>query len=472
MARILVADDERSMREFLEIFLGKEGHEVVVADSAPSAIAVAAEQPPDLVITDLRLGRGSGLDVLEQVKRDHPDVEVVVITAFGTIENAIQAMQLGAYQYVQKPFKVGEMAAVVAKALEKRALVAENRALRSRLERRDRCGDIVGHSAAMAEVFNVIEKVAPTRTTVLVAGESGVGKELVARALHARSPRASAPFVAVNCGAIPEGLLESELFGHVRGAFTGAQSAKTGLFQTASGGTLFLDEVGELPLALQVKLLRALQERRVKPVGSIEDVEVDARIIAATNRDLAAEVKAGKFREDLFYRLDVIRIKVPPLRERREDILLLAEHFLRRFAEEHGRPKMTFSRAALSRLADHSFPGNVRELENIVERAVTLCEGSVVGEEDLPASLRGTLPPPPPEADERVPVGFDLQRHLDELERTYLNKALAQSGGVKQDAAKLLGISFRSFRYRLKKFQDPGAAEPESAEDDLSEDAG
>ena len=374
MARILVADDERSMREFLEILLLKEDHEVLLADSAPRAIEMAASRDPDLVITDLKLGQMSGLDVLAAVKGLRTDVEVIMITAFASTENAIQAMKLGAYDYVVKPFKVDEISVVIQKALEKRALVAENRALKSRLEGRDRFARLVGRSSAMRDVFNVVEKVAPTSTTVLVTGESGVGKELVARAVHEKSPRSAGPFVAVNCGAIPEGLLESELFGHVKGAFTGADKTKSGLFQTASTGTLFLDEIGELPLPLQVKLLRALQDRRVKPVGGVEDIEVDSRIIAATNRDLQAEVKAGRFREDLFYRLNVIQVKVPPLRERREDVLLLAEHFLKQFAKEHGRPNLSFSRAALGALADYSFPGNVRELENIVERSVTLAE--------------------------------------------------------------------------------------------------
>jgi two-component system response regulator PilR (NtrC family) len=450
MARILVADDERSMREFLEILLAKEGHEVLLADSATAAIVAAEKGRPDLVVTDLKLGKGSGLDVLASVKRARPETEVIIITAFATTENAVQAMKLGAYDYIIKPFKVDEFTVVVGKALEKRQLVEENKALKSRLEAREKFDAMVGRSRAMQEVFSVVEKVAPTRTTVLITGESGVGKELVARAVHTKSPRAQAPFIAVNCGAIPEGLLESELFGHMKGAFTGASSSKPGLFLAASTGTLFLDEIGELPLALQVKLLRALQDRRVKPVGGVEDIDIDARIIAATNRDLQAEVKAGRFREDLFYRLNVIQVKVPPLRERREDILLLSEHFLRKFAREHGRGEIAFSRAALAALSDYGFPGNVRELENAVERGVTLAEGNTVELEDLPSSLRGpgmTLAPVVGE----IHPGFDLQRFLDELERQYLERALGQANGVKLEAAKLLGLTFRSFRYRLKK---------------------
>jgi two-component system response regulator PilR (NtrC family) len=299
---------------------------------------------------------------------------------------------------------------------------------------------------------------------VLITGESGVGKELVARAVHEKSPRAAATFVAVNCGAIPEGLLESELFGHMKGSFTGAAQTKQGLFQVASAGTLFLDEIGEMPLPLQVKLLRALQDRRVKPVGGVEDVEVDARIIAATNRDLAAEVKAGRFREDLFYRLNVIQVKVPPLRERREDVLVLAEHFLKRFAKEMGRPGLTLSKSALGALADYSFPGNVRELENIIERGVTLAEGDVIDVTDLPVSIR-SHPPAVNAPVTEIGPGFDLQGFLDDIERKYLEKALEQSKGVKLEAAKLLGLTFRSFRYRFKKAMGPTAQD----EDEITE---
>ncbi len=449
MARILVVDDERSMRELLEILLAKEGHAVSLAETVAGALEVARAERPDVVITDLKLGKGTGLEVLEQVKRARPEAEVIMITAYATTENAIQAMKLGAYDYLQKPFKVDELLAVVGRALERRALVEENLALRSRLEERERFEGLVGRSQAMREVFRVIEKVAPRPTTVLITGESGVGKELVARAVHTKSPRASGPFVAVNCGAIPEGLLESELFGHVTGAFTGASTAKPGLFLAASQGTLFLDEIGELPMLLQVKLLRVLQERRVKPVGGVEDIEVDARIIAATNKDLEGEVKAGRFREDLFYRLNVIQIKVPPLRERREDVLVLAGYFLKKFAREHGRQDLAFSRAAMAALTDHPFPGNVRELENAIERGVTLAEGAVVELDDLPASLRGGAGPVP-EAIE-IPPGFDLERFLEEVERRYLERALYQAHGVKLDAAKLLGVTFRSFRYRASK---------------------
>ena len=324
MAAILVVDDEASMREFLEILLRKQGHRVQSAAGAKDALARVAEGGVDLVVTDLRLGADSGLEVLRRVKELAPATEVVMMTAFATTENAIQAMKLGAYDYVLKPFKVDELRLVLEKALEHRALVQENRVLRHRVGKpRLATPEIIGHGAATEEVRALVEKVAPTRTTVLVTGESGVGKEVVARAIHDRSDRSDQPFVAINCGAIPEGLIESELFGHERGSFTGAVEAKAGLFEVAGSGTLFLDEVAELPPPLQVKLLRALQERRVRRVGGAADIAFGARIIAATNRELGEEVATGRFREDLYYRLNVIQIRVPPLRARREDLAAL-----------------------------------------------------------------------------------------------------------------------------------------------------
>jgi two-component system, NtrC family, response regulator PilR len=451
MARILIVDDEQSIREFLEILLKKRGHEVEAIGDVTEALQRVAGDEFDLVITDLRLGKATGLDVLEAVKRFHPATEVVMITAFATADNAIAAMKAGAYDYVTKPFKVDEIGVVVQKALEKRSLVRENARLREELGERRGLAGLVGQSPAMQALYGLVEKVAPTKSTVLITGESGTGKELVARAVHQLSPRAAAPFVAVNCGAIPEGLMESELFGHERGAFTGAHQAKVGLFEAGSGGTVFLDEIGELPPALQVKLLRVLQERTVKRVGGAREIEVDVRVIAATNRDLSDDVAAGRFREDLFYRLNVILIAVPPLRDRREDVLLLAESFLARFAENVGREALTLDADARGALRAYAFPGNVRELENLMERAATLAESSEIGLDLLPpavAEARGVQAPPVevPEA------GFDLQAYLDAVERAYLEKALEASGGVKTEAAKLLGLSFRSLRYRLAKY--------------------
>jgi two-component system response regulator PilR (NtrC family) len=457
MASILVVDDEASMREFLQILLAKQGHRVASAADVAGALRRVDEGGLDLVITDLRLGSESGIDVLRAVKERSPATEVVMVTAFATTENAIQAMKLGAYDYVLKPFKVDELGLVVQKALERRALVQENRVLRTRVER-PRLGlqEIVGRSAAIEEVRALVEKVGPTRTTVLVTGESGTGKEVVARAIHERGERRDQPFVAINCGAIPEGLIESELFGHEKGSFTGATETKAGLFEVAGSGTLFLDEVAELPPQLQVKLLRALQERRIRRVGGKADIAVDARIVAATNRDLQEEVGAGRFREDLFYRLNVIQIRMPPLRARREDVPAFLALFLARFAVEAGRGEMRFSAEAERRLCDYDYPGNVRELANVVERAVTLADGPEIGVADLPPALRapagaGAAPVAQPCAD--LPdAGMDLQAHLDEIERRLLEQALARSGGVKTDAARLLSLTFRSLRYRLAKY--------------------
>jgi two-component system response regulator PilR (NtrC family) len=454
MAAILVVDDEASMREFLEILLGKQGHRVEAAADVKGALARVAEGGVDLVITDLRLGGDSGIEVLRRVKEASPATEVVMVTAFATTENAIQAMKLGAYDYVLKPFKVDELRLVVEKALEHRALVQENRVLRRVGKPRLAAPEIIGHSAAMEEVRALVEKVAPTRTTVLVTGESGVGKEVVARAIHDKGDRRDQPFVAVNCGAIPEGLIESELFGHEKGSFTGAVDTKQGLFEVAGSGTLFLDEVAELPPPLQVRLLRALQERRVRRVGGTADLAVAARIVAATNRELGEEVAAGRFREDLYYRLNVIQLRVPALRERREDIPLFVAHFLVRFSLEAGKGEIRLSPEAERRLFEYEYPGNVRELANVVERAVTLADGPEIRVGDLPPALRGPgggggAAAPPADLPEG---GMDLQAHLDALERRLLEQALGRAGGVKTEAARLLSLTFRSLRYRLAKF--------------------
>jgi len=455
MPRILVVDDEPSMREYLQILLSKAGHEVATAGDVGGALERLRGGDFDLVVSDLRLGRESGLDILRAVKEASPHTEVVMVTAFATTENAVQAMKLGAYDYVLKPFKNEELKLVVEKALEHRQLLAENRVLRHRVGERRREGEeILGTAPAMEEVRQLVEKLAPTRTTVLITGESGTGKEVVARAIHTRGDRRDLPFVAINCGAIPEGLIESEFFGHEKGSFTGASEAKPGLFEVAGSGTLFLDEVGELPPPVQVKLLRALQERRIRRVGSQKDLSISARILAATNRDLEREVKAGRFREDLFYRLNVVQIRLPPLRERREDIPTFVDHFLGRFAAELGRKKPTLSPEASRLLAAHDWPGNLRELANVLERAATLAEGDVVGPELLPPALRGgpsTGGAPGVRAE--LPLeGLDLEAHLDAIERSLLEQALARAGGVKTEAARVLSLSFRSLRYRLAKF--------------------
>jgi two-component system response regulator PilR (NtrC family) len=450
---ILIVDDERSMREFLEILLAKQGHQVSAEADLRGALRRVAEAEWDLVVTDLRLGKDSGLQVLQAAKATWPATEVVMITAFATTENAVQAMKLGAYDYVLKPFKVDELKLVVEKALEHRALVAENRVLRHRVGARPRGEALIGRSPAIEEVRQLVAKVAPARSTVLIAGESGTGKELLARSIHEQGGHREQPFVAINCGAIPEGLIESELFGHEKGSFTGAVEAKPGLFEVAGAGTIFLDEVGELPPPVQVKLLRALQERKIRRVGGSADIPVNARIVAATNRDLAEEVRAGRFREDLYYRLNVIQIRMPPLRERREDIPLFLEHYLQRFAAELGRPAVRLSPEAERLLGAWAYPGNVRELANVVERAATLCEGELVQATDLPPGLRGPGGAPAAEPAAAVPEGgLDLQAHLDAVERRILEQALERTGGVKTEAARLLSLTFRSLRYRLAKY--------------------
>jgi len=448
-SRILVVDDELSMRQYLEVLLRRRGHEVVTAAGVAEARARLDEQEVDLVVSDMRLGHESGLQVLKAARDQASPPEVILITAYGTPAAAVEAMREGAYDYICKPFDNEEMTLLVSNALEKRALREENRALRQSLT-----GNLllVGSSEAMQNVRALIRKVAASRSTVLVTGESGTGKELVARAIHLAGPRAAKPFLPVNCAALAEGVLESELFGHVKGAFTGALADRTGLLVAAGEGTVFLDEIGELVPSTQVKLLRVLQERTVKPVGSSAEVPYSARVVAATNKQLDAEVQAGRFREDLFYRLNVITIDLPPLRDRREDIAGLAESFLVRMREELERPALRFSPEALRMLEAYPLPGNVRQLQNIVERAATLAESDQLGPETLPAALRGEAQPLPAGAPS-VELGeaFSLERHLDEAERRYLLEALRRAEGVKTRAAALLGLTFRSFRYRLAK---------------------
>ncbi len=448
-ARILVVDDERSMQEFLEICFRREGYDVATTGDVDSALAILESDDFDVVISDLQMPGRTGLELLQAVRESSPETAVILITAFASTETAIAAMKEGAYDYVTKPFKVDEMRLVVQKALEKKLLASENRRLRSELQSQLRHRDLIGSSAAMHRVLDLVSQVAETKTNVLISGESGTGKELVARAIHARSDRRDRAFVAINCGAIPENLLESELFGHVKGAFTGAVSGKEGLFEAADGGTLFLDEIGELPAALQVKLLRVLQERTIRRVGGTSDRRVDVRILAATNRQLEQEVAAGRFREDLYYRLNVIQIALPPLRERLDDVPLLVQHFVEKYARELGKPIQELQEDALRRLLSYAYPGNVRELENVIERAVALSRDGVITEGALPPQL---LRPPEPAATERISgEGVSLEALVNDYERGLLLEALRRSKGVKKRAAQLLGISFRSFRYRLEK---------------------
>jgi len=449
---ILIVDDERSMREFLGIYLRREGYRIEAAAGGKEALAVLKARAFDLVITDLRMPDVDGLAVLAEAKRLHPDTEVIVVTAFSTTETAIAAMKAGAHDYLTKPFKIDEVGLVVSRAMEKRRLSRDNVTLRDEIKGRYKLERLLGKSPPMQRVFDILRKVASTRTSVLLIGESGTGKELAARALHELSPRASHAFVGVNCGAIPESLLESELFGHLRGAFTGATSDKRGLFEAAHNGTLLLDEVAELPVSMQVKLLRVLQERKVKPVGDISEREVDVRIVAATNRDLETEVEKSTFRQDLYYRLNVIQVRLPPLRERREDLPLLVDHFIRKFSAEHGRNVVGAAPEVMSALMVYHFPGNVRELENMIERAVTLATTDWLGLDAFPNLIGLQAAAPSVNAFAAIAdEGLDLERHLEEYERTILIKALEKTAGNRTEAARLLRVSFRSMRYRLSK---------------------
>ena len=449
--RILVVDDDQSLREFLAITLSREGFEVETAASGPAALEKVAEVPIDLALVDLKMPGMDGLETLRRLKEANETISVVIVTAFSTTTTAIQALKEGAYDYLIKPFKVDELKLVVQKALEERRLRWENLRLRREIELRYTLGNMVGKSARMQEVFSTISRVAESRATILLTGESGTGKTLLAKTIHFNSSRKDAPFVAVNCAAIPHELMESELFGHVKGAFTGAIATKPGLFEAAEGGTLLLDEISEMPTTLQAKLLRALEDREIRPVGSTKAVHVDVRIIAATNRDLTQAMQQNAFREDLYYRLNVIAVGLPPLRERREEIPLLVNYFLQKFAEASGRPAKLVSPDAMAALEAFAWPGNVRELENVIERAVTLEAGAVIRVDSLPDSIRGGQTQELYRI-EFPPDGLDLDGLMERIERDLMRRALQRAGGIQSRAAQLLGTSFRSFRYRLQKY--------------------
>ena len=459
ISRILVVDDESSLREMLTVLLEREGHHVETADSVDSGRLRLADSSYDLILCDLIMPDGSGLDLLREARASDPGATVIMMTAFTSTKSAIEAMRLGAHDYIPKPFDVDELKVVVQRALEKKELVAENVYLRRELEQRYGFGNVIGRGPRMQAIFSLVEKVARTPSTVLIHGESGTGKELIARAIHFASPRAARKFLSINCGALPEGLLESELFGHERGAFTGAVREKRGLFQEAGGGTLFLDEIGEMSPSMQVKLLRALQERTVRKVGGTSEEAVDVRIIAATNQNLAERIAAGAFREDLFYRINVIPVHLPPLRQRREDIPALVDFFLAKYSRELRTETKRISIEAMRRLEAHDWPGNVRELENVVERALALSVGAHIGTEDLPPHLVGRRI-----ADSSVSLpkdGFDLERHLEDLRAEFMRQALERSDGGQTAAAQLVGMSFRSFRYYAKKLGLVGNDETE-----------
>jgi two-component system response regulator PilR (NtrC family) len=458
---ILVVDDESSILDFLSIMLNREGYAVTCAQSAAEALRLFKVERFDLLITDISMPDMNGIELMEKIQQIRVGMPVIVMTAHGSTESAVEAMKMGAADYLTKPFKIDEMKIAVESALKTANLEKENRLLRSELGKTFSFENIVGNSGAMQPVFDMIKRVAQTKTNILILGESGTGKELVAHAIHRGGGNESAPFVVVNCAAVPESLFESELFGHKKGSFTGAIHDKEGLFELAHGGTLFLDEVGEIPLAMQVKLLRAIQQKSFRPVGGTKDVVVDVRIICATNRDLEEMVKKGEYREDLFYRLNVIQIRLPSLRERKEDIPMLAQYFLRKFALIAGKSIKSISGEALEILMNYSFPGNVRELENLIERAVALENQAMIFPESLPQkiALSSAIAPETPGGTNQ----FDLEKGVENYERIHILRALEETKGVKKKAAKLLGISFRSLRYRIEKYgiKDPNPEESE-----------
>jgi two-component system response regulator PilR (NtrC family) len=456
--KILVVDDEQSLREVLSIMLKRAGYAVTSVSDGEEAIEQVQKEIFDLVITDLRMPKVDGMEVLRAVKSASPETVVLIITAFATADSAVEAMKQGAYDYLTKPFQVDEVQLIIRNALEKRRLTTENILLKREMASQSSFAQLVGQSEAMQKVFDVVKKVADSKSNVLICGESGTGKELVARAIHYNSARSALPFVAVNCSAVPETLLESELFGHIKGSFTGAISNKAGLFEVANGGTIFLDEIGDTTPTIQVKLLRVIQEREFRRVGGTQDIKVDVRVVAATNKDLEKAVADGSFREDLYYRLDVIPIRLPPLRLRSGDIPLLVAHFLTRFSKESGKPVPTLSPEAMQVLLGHEWRGNVRELENLIERVVAFSTGGTVTEADMRGWLHRTVSP---QQQGGIPTdlpddGLDLEGMINGIEKDLLLKALERTQWVKKKAARLLRLNTRSFRYRLEKYAIKG----------------
>jgi len=442
--RVLVVDDEPAQRELVGGFLRKQGFDVAEAPDGRTALERFRKEPFDLLLTDQKMPGLSGLELLEAARAVTPAVAVIIMTAYGTIETAVAAIKGGAADYLTKPLNLDELLHRIAQVRERQRLIMENRELREALQERHRVEGIIGESGRMQEVLSLVRRVAGSDATILIQGESGTGKELIARAIHYASPRAGAPLVSVNCAALPETLLESELFGHEKGAFTGAVAARKGRFELADGGSLFLDEIGDLPLHLQVKLLRVLQEREFERVGSSRPVAVNVRLLAATHRDLEALVRAGRFRDDLYYRINVVSISLPPLRERREDIPLLLDHFVEKFSRRNGKRIGGLTREAREALLRYDYPGNVRELENLVERAVILTRDEVIGLEDLPLGVK--------EREGETSGETSLTVLVEGLERRMIREALARADGVQTQAAEILGISERVLRYKLKKY--------------------
>jgi two-component system, NtrC family, response regulator PilR len=451
MSNLLIVDDEQSMRQLLSLVFTRAGHEVRVAENGQVALTLLRKEPADLIISDVKMPDMGGIELLRAARESSPDIAVVMMSAFATLDTAREAFKLGADDFVQKPFDVDELKLIVNKALERLQLLQENRAFKRAQHERGKLDNIIGRSDRMQAVYQMIETVAMVQSTILVTGESGTGKELVARAIHNLSPRADKPFISINCGAFTETLLESELFGYVRGAFTGANANRKGLFESANKGSIFLDEIGEMSPTMQVKLLRVLQEKKIRPVGANEEIEVDARVIAATNRDLVSMVKSGTFREDLFYRVSVIPIELPPLRERRSDITDLAQHFVQKFCAQVGGRNLSISEKALELLERYSWPGNVRELEHTIERAVALERTNEIQPERLPQQIVSYNPTQIAASFDFPEDGINLVAHMDQLEKTYVLEALKRTNGNQTKAAELLSLSVRSLRHLLDK---------------------
>jgi len=453
---VLLVDDNDSQRRVIEFWLKEERYDVASAGSAEEALRLAEARPFDLVISDIKMPGLSGLDLLARLHERTPDVPVILMTAFGTVNDAVAAMKIGAFDYVLKPLEEETLKVVAAKALEHRKLIAENRYLRAFAEKTTRFENLIGQSKKMTELFDVARQVAPRESTVLILGESGTGKELVAKAVHLNSARRRGPFMVINCGAIPENLIESELFGHKKGAFTGALTDRMGKFEAASGGSVFLDEVSELPLPLQVRLLRVLQEREIDKIGEPRPISINVRVIAATNRNLAAMIQDGSLREDLYYRLSVVTLRVPPLRERRDDIPLLAEHFMEKSTRRYDLPALHLHPEAMDLLSAYNWPGNVRELENVIESAVVLSAGDEIGPNDLPENIR--------RQESRISkIHLDIPDEgisLEDVERELLARALEKTGGNQSQAARFLNVSRKTLIYRMEKY---GLVAPENS---------
>ncbi len=445
---LLIIDDEQSQRELLEGYLKKKGFNVYTADSGSEGIKIVNENSVDIIFSDYKMPEMTGLEVLEKVLKINPEINFVIITAYGTVENAVRAMRVGAYDYISKPVDLDELDLLIERIIERKNLKSENQFLKTQLQKKHNLTSVISQSSAMEEILSVASRAAESKATVLITGENGTGKEVVAKAIHYASPRKNKPIITVNIPALSENLVESELFGHEKGAFTSADKMKKGRFEIANGGTIFLDEIGDITPNTQVKLLRTLQEHTIERVGGTESIEIDVRILAATNQDLEKKIKEGTFREDLFYRLNIVRIHVPALNERREDILPLIEYFLQKFGEENGKENIEISKEAADKLLKYNYPGNVRELENIIERAVVLSRSNVITESDLSMKVTGLKN----EGDLLLPEGGTLVEQVEALEKKLIYDALTEVNGNQTKAGKLLGLTERNLRYKLKKY--------------------